>query len=140
MVCLIFCLYYVFFIYLTTIKKSNVTTAKEAILILPKLSMPYNAFCPSKICNRLINPQAVSIGLCTVSVKMMFSSCQNTFFLILTEGIITHISHPAKVSLVVLRLEPTAQSLGGWSYAPSPLRRSFVPTTTYLGIIKQTSH
>ena len=34
-----------------------------------------------------------------------------------------HISHPAKVGLVVLRLEPTAQSLGGWSYAPSPLRR-----------------
>ena len=54
---------------------------------------------------------------------MMFLSCQNTFFLIVTEGIIMHISHPAKVGLVVLRLEPTAQSLGGWSYAPSPLRR-----------------
>ena len=34
-----------------------------------------------------------------------------------------HVSHPAKVGLIVLRLEPTAQSLGGWSYAPSPLRR-----------------
>ena len=38
-------------------------------------------------------------------------------------GIIMHISHPAKVGLVVLRLEPTAQSLDGWSYAPSLLRR-----------------
>ena len=37
-----------------------------------------------------------------------------------------HISHPAKVGLVVLKLEPTAQSLGGWSYAPSPLRRGSV--------------
>ena len=37
-------------------------------------------------------------------------------------GIITHISHPAKVGLV-LKLEPSARSLGWWSYAPSPLPR-----------------
>ena len=48
-----------------------------------------------------------------------------------------HISHPAKVGLVVLRLEPTAQSLGGRSCAPPPpaQRLSAVilfPTTAWL--------
>ena len=39
-----------------------------------------------------------------------------------------HISILPKVDLVVLKLEPTAQSLVGWSSAPALLRRGSVPS------------
>ena len=39
-----------------------------------------------------------------------------------------HISILPKVDLVVLRLEPAAQSLVGWSSAPALLRRGSAPS------------
>ena len=43
-------------------------------------------------------------------------------------GIIYAYIQPAKVDLVILRLEPTAQSLVGWSSAPALLHRDSAPS------------